>query len=76
MRPRPKRSCCPVPSHLGQTWCAWLYTHPFIFGLFLHLEHLTHGLSFNDSTQPTIKITKIKITYVTVSFRPSALYEH
>jgi hypothetical protein len=47
---RPNRSSCPVPLQFEQTWCAWLATHPLIFGLFLHFEHLTHGLSFNDAT--------------------------
>jgi hypothetical protein len=50
MNLRPNRSCCPVPLHLGQTWCARLATHPFIFGLFLQFEHKTQGLSLSDNT--------------------------
>ncbi len=47
---RPNRSCCPVPAHLGQTWCEYLNPHAFLLTLPLHLEHLTHGLSFRDTT--------------------------
>ena len=47
---RPNRTVCPVPSHLGQTWCAWPNTQARGLGLPLHFEHVTHGLKSSDTT--------------------------